>query len=346
LAIAGVADTRMSAAESVADDDSVTGTELKPGDVFQGIFDALKRFPLVALGERHMLQEYHDFLTSLLFHPGLAGKVNDIVVEFGNALHQDLADRYVLNNEPIANGDLAQMWRFTIGGGVLWDAPVYAQFFRNVRAANWMRPAEHRIRVILGDPPFDHRKFQSVADGPYAMSLGSQRDRYYAALVEREVLAKGRRALLVAGTGHVSRGMRVHGQPNFATLLTTNHPDQLFVIVPLIERRTKASPQMQAVARWPRPSLAPLKGTWLGATRHPSDRLISPAAARLDYQADAVLYLGAAEELTASRPEPTLYQTGQYAAELKRLMELARKLGVDANLDGVKLATAGPLFFQ
>jgi hypothetical protein len=58
------------------------------------------------------------------------------------------------------------------------------------------------------------------------------------------------------------------------------------------------------------------------------------------------LYFGAAEELTASRPEPTLYQTGEYAAELKRLMELARKLGVDANLDGLKLASAGPQFLQ
>src|SRR5262245_33726867 len=95
-----------------------TGSDLRPGDAFQGIFEALKRFPLVAIGERHMLQEMHDFLTALLFHPELPGKITDIVVEFGNAQHQDIADRFLLRNEPVANSDVEQIWRHTIGGGV------------------------------------------------------------------------------------------------------------------------------------------------------------------------------------------------------------------------------------
>jgi hypothetical protein len=79
--------------------------------------------------------------------------LTDIVVEFGNALHQDIADRFILEGKPVADADLQKIWRHTIGGNVLWDAPVYAQFFRSVRAVNALRPPKQRLRVLLGDPP-------------------------------------------------------------------------------------------------------------------------------------------------------------------------------------------------
>jgi hypothetical protein len=331
-----------------------TGSELKPANPFQGIFEALKRCPLIAVGERHMLQEMHDFLTALLFHPELPGKINDIVVEFGNAQYQDVADRFILRNEPVANADLAQIWRHTVGGGVLWDAPVYAQFFRNVRAVNWMQPPERRIRVLLGDPPFDHRKVRSAADKKYVFSVSSQRDPHYAGVVEKEVLSKGRRAILIAGGGHLLRGVRNDrtGQPNAATVLEKDHPGKLFVIDPLMlpPRGTgedKRTPRELAIAGWPRPSLALLAGTWLAETPGPmAHRAISPAAKRFGAQADAVLYLGPSELLTASRPEPALYLSGEYAEELKRLKQIATQLGVNANLDGRVIAEAGPRFFR
>jgi hypothetical protein len=325
--------------------------ELNPQDAFKGVFDAMDRFPLVALGEHHLLQEFHDFITALLFHPAFAGKINDIVVEFGNARHQKLADRFVLDNQPVANRELEQIWRHTIGGGVLWDAPVYAQFFRNVRALNWMRPREHRLRVLLGDPRFDHARVQTPADKLYVLSVARERDRHFADLVEREVLAKGRRAMLLAGTGHVLRGIRVQGQPNAATLLSNAHPGQLFVIVPIIENartvgKDTRPARVQAIARRPRPSLAVLAGTWLGATPHAAERAIDHDTARFSAQADALLFLGPAEALTASRPDPSLYQTGPYAAELKRLQTLATKLNLHVNLNGMAIANAGPGFFQ
>jgi hypothetical protein len=43
--------------------------------------------------------------------------------------------------------ELSQIWCNTIGGRVLWDAPVYEQFFRNVRKVNEELPRERRIRV-------------------------------------------------------------------------------------------------------------------------------------------------------------------------------------------------------
>ena len=86
----------------------------------------------------------------------------------------------------------------------------------------------------------------------------------------------------------------------------------------------------------PRPSAARLSGTWLGATTQPlADNLIhgsaaqalTPAAARYDAQADAVLWFGPGEVLTASRAEPTIYQSGAYAAQLNLLGPIAAKLG-------------------
>src|SRR5207237_598693 len=82
----------------------------------------------------------------------------------------------LLGAQPVANADLAQIWRFTIGGGVDWDAPVYEQFFRAVRAVNWMRPPSRRLRVLLGDPPFDYRRVRGVADKGYVLAMMEQRD--------------------------------------------------------------------------------------------------------------------------------------------------------------------------
>ena len=48
------------------------------------------------------------------------------------------------------------MWRNTTQSpGQTWDASVYEQFFRRVRAVNWTLPPSKRIRVLLGDPPLD-----------------------------------------------------------------------------------------------------------------------------------------------------------------------------------------------
>jgi hypothetical protein len=336
----GYAATRGNASEAASD--------LQPQDAFQGVFGAMRRFPLVAIGENHQLQEWHDFITALLFHADLSGKINDIVVEFGNALFQDLADRFVLEGQAIANAELQRIWRYTIGGGVLWDAPVYGQFFRSVRAVNWMRPRERRVRVLLGDPPFDHTKVRSVADKQYVLSMVAERDRHYARVVEREVLQKGRHGLLLAGTGHVLRGIRVRGQPNAATLLEKSHPGNLFVIVPIHESEKAAGEdgrqeRQRAIARWPRPSIAPLAGTWLAETTSFASRAISPAAARLGVQADAVLFLGPDEALTTSSPEPSLCQIGEYSDELKRLSKI---LGPTANLDGPSNSRAGPSYHK
>jgi hypothetical protein len=337
---------------------------LQPRDAVTSILSAMDRFPLVAIGERHLLQEVHDLLTTLLINPALPSKITDIVVEFGNSLHQDIADRFILSDEAISTTDLAQIWRFTIGGDILWDAPVYERFFRTVRAINWGRPRKDRIRVLLGDPPYDHRRVRGLADKNYVVSMIARRDAFYAGVVENEVLSKGRGALLIAGSNHLLRGL--HGNEdgqglNAATRLVQAHPNALYVIDTLVFPPGLAQDPLikraqAAVKGWPRPAVASLAGTWLGATTQSVEPWINsaaylaatPSAVRYGAQADAILYVGPPEALTASQPDPTLYQSGSYRDELMRLSRLFTQSGQAADYvaDGLKRAQAGPSWFD
>src|SRR5207244_11398081 len=110
-----------------------------------------------------------------------------------------------------------------------------------------------------------------------------------------------------------------------------------------------------AGAGWPRPAVAALAGTWLGATTQSVEPWINsgaylastPSAVRYGAQADAILYVGPGEVLTASQADPTLYQSGAYRAELERLSRLYTQAGqtTDFVADGLRHAQAGPSWF-
>jgi hypothetical protein len=77
---------------------------------------------------------------------------------------------------------------------------VYEQFERRVRAVNWTLPPGRRIRVLFGDPPIDWSK---ITAQQHIMSYELQRNSHPAPVVEQQVLAKGRRALLCYGVDHL-----------------------------------------------------------------------------------------------------------------------------------------------
>jgi hypothetical protein len=310
------------------------------------------------MAELHFLQEWHDFITALLFHPALPRQLTDIVVEFGNAYYQQVADRFILSDEPVSRPALAPIWRYQG-----WDAPVYEQFFRTVRAVNWMRPANRRIRVLLGAPPYDVPTVKSAADPAFRRWWLEPPDQHYTAVVEREVLAKGRRALLIAGGAHLLRGIYADRKiVNVATRLQRRHPHELYVVDSVALRpgtqQDAAGKRLQAtLAGWPRPSLASLAGTWLGAATRALDggringlaeRAINGVAARYDHQADAILYLGPGERLTASQADPTLFQSGSYRSELERLNPIVSQIDgqhEDLVAESLKQAKAPPSWF-
>jgi hypothetical protein len=183
--------------------------------------------------------------------------------------------------------------------------------------------------------------------------------------VEREVLQKGRRALLIAGDGHLLRGLYAgHGTHtlNAATVLAQRHPGSLFVIdlllLPPGAPADAAAQRLQAtLAAWPRPALALLAGTWLGATTQSwannwingiANRAVNAAARRYGAQADAVLYLGPGETLTASQADPAIYHWGTYPDQLRRLSRIPDPAGgsaTDLVAFGLRLAQGDPNWF-
>jgi hypothetical protein len=330
-----------------------TDDRLEPLDPYGLVLDALATHQLAALGEVHLCQEYHDFLHALLLQPELPGHVDDIVVEFGNSLYQDVADRFLLDLVPVSDAELSQIWRNTIGGRVYWDAPVYEQFFRTVRAVNRGLPDEERIRVLLGDPPVDFTQLESVADADQLPVPGG-RDTFYADLVEREVLDRGRHALLIAGGDHFRRGESANDNPdhgNAGTLLAEAHPDQLFVIesLPFNPRDSESAHQgvESELARWDIPSAALIESTWLASV--PIEyRALDPDLTFGD-QVDAVVWLGPETTLTASQADPEIYQAGDYAVELARRSAILAEIQgqpLDLVAEGVALSTAGPGVYE
>lgn len=286
----------------------------RPQPAIAAIVDAFDKHPLVGLGESHRNQQVHDFIVSLVRDPRFLQKVDDIVVEFGSARYQDLMDRYVAG-EPVSPEDLRRVWRDTVNI-LVWDAPVYQRFFETVRTVNRIRPPASRLRVLLADPPLDWTAIQRREEWE---RVAATRDQHAAEIVEREVLGNKHRALLIFGSGHLTRDSAFGTSPdrqrthNVAEILAERHPGAML----LIWSHTPGwmTSQLDSrLASWPKPSLALLNGTWLGASSV-GPRGQSPT---LEQLADAFLYLGPIKRQTDSKPSPTIYRDPEYMRELLR----------------------------
>ncbi len=195
-----------------------------------------------------------------------------------------------------------------------------------------MRRDSTPIRVLLGSPALDVWRVRHVTPA-FRRWWALPPDQHMASIVESEVLAVGGHALLLAGGGHVLRGIYAdRGIVNCATRLNEAHPGSLYGI-----ETTAVTPQEgsnptwgrleEAVEKWPRPALATLKGTWLGSVASPfAERAVSQEFKPFEAQADAILHLGTGGQLTASQADPTLFETGRYRAQLARLNPLVSRI--------------------
>ncbi len=221
------------------------------------LVDAFDRFPLVAFSEpRHGAGGTREFLTSLVRHPRFAGTVNDIVVEFGNARYQSIADRYV-TGEPVPHDQLSQIWENTTVVSGVWTAPMYEGMLSEVRSLNESVPLSNRVRVVLGDPPIDW----SVVQGPADEDMNDWRDAHFAWVVEEQVMKKGRRALIWIGGAHLGRQVRF--PDSLIHLLDRRFPNQTLVALS-IDRRDVNQEAMDRLGEWRSFSAAPVSDTWLG----------------------------------------------------------------------------------
>ena len=180
---------------------------------------------MVAVGDAHASQEVHDLLLTMLSDPRLYGAASDIIVEFGNASCQGTLDKFIFAGEPVSDASLRLIWRNTTQSpNIVLDSPVYEQVYRRVRAVNWTLPADRKIRVLAGDPPFDWSTVTSASQIPFP-----QRDPYPASLAVQS-LARGRRVLLVYGSMHL---LHTPGGRTVTRLIEQETGARAYVIVPL-----------------------------------------------------------------------------------------------------------------
>ena len=273
-----------------------------PIEAISAIVQQFKSHTVVALGDNEASVQGSEFRIKLVRDPRFAAVVNDIVVEFGNSRYQDLVDRFT-RGEKIPPESLRHVWQDTTQVEYTWDLPIYEQFFQAVREVNSSLQGSRKLRVLLGDPPIEWEKVHSLDD----LKRWLNRDRVAAEVVRREVLAKGRRALIIYGDQHLIRPATT-AAPNIVGELWRNWKNREPASLPSTRRHGRTSQPLQPdVASWPKPSLAILRDTTLGAavtdSRHPS---------RLADQFDAVLYLGPPGEMTLSRLSRALCSDHSY----------------------------------
>src|SRR5512142_3222928 len=146
----------------------------------KAILDAFRSHRIVAMSEggNHGDEQSHAFRLALVRDPRFAATVNDIVVESGNALYQDVIDRFVRGDE-VPYGSLRQVWQNTTQPHTVWDAPIYEEFYRAVRAVNASLPKERQLRVLLGDPPINWERIHTGEDiRQFVINPLFDRDRY------------------------------------------------------------------------------------------------------------------------------------------------------------------------
>jgi hypothetical protein len=314
-------------------------TPATPVDPVSGIIEAFQTHSVVALCDGgHGCEQAYAFRVSLIRDPRFADVVNDIVVECGNALYQEMMDRFIFG-EDVPEKELRQAWQNTTQVHAVWDKPVFEGLFREVREMNASLPKDRQLRVLLGDPPIDWAKIRNAEEHREACRAAGDRDGCPVDIINREVLAKGRKALVVYGGMHLLR------RNPYWEFNDREEADRLFeapahTIVALLEGQgvkvwsiwspVAADPAalQPDVASWPVPSLAVIRDTPLGKASFRSyyphaiirvrdgvreqsgvDPIRSPV---MQDQFDAILYLGPPAGLTWSQVSPELLRDPDY----------------------------------
>jgi hypothetical protein len=223
------------------------------------ILTAFDKYEVVGIPEGHGMKDMDDFILSLIRDPAFSGKVNDIAVECGNSLYQPILDRYIAGDD-VPFTEVRKVWRNTTQP-MCGMSGFFEQLFPLVRAVNQKLPPGKRLRVLASDPPIDWDQVKISQD----IGKFSDRDASIACVMEKEVLSKHRKALMLFGNFHLMHGAGV-GAGNAVTIYEKDYPDRTFVISDLGNFDTGLPTLSSSLfASWPVPSLARAKGTWLGA---------------------------------------------------------------------------------
>jgi hypothetical protein len=198
------------------------GSEPIHGDAETSLLAAFDRYQVVAMSAAHGNKDLDDFLLHLVRNSAFAEKVSDVVVECGNSLYQATLDRYIAGDDvPLA--EARAVWRNTTQP-MCGVSSFYEELFPLIRRINLRLPPGKKLRVLAGDPPIDWSKIQSPRDFGQGQFL-MKRDSNIAAVMEKEVLAKHRKALMLFGTAHL-----FHVGDSAVALYEKDHPGVTLVI--------------------------------------------------------------------------------------------------------------------
>jgi hypothetical protein len=316
------------------------GAEPTPESAVSAILAAFDKYEIVGMPEAHDLKDIDDFIFSLIRNPMFPQKVNDIEVECGNSLYQPILDRYIAG-EDVPFTEVRKVWRNTTQD-MCGDSQFFGQFFPLVRAINSKLPPERRLRVLAGDPPIDWDQVKTPEDAGKFFGKNSSRDASIASVLEKETLSKHRKALMLFGTFHLMHGLVFGPNDTLAdavTIYEKNYPGVTFVISDLGFFDTDLpSLSSSPFANWPVPSLARIKGTWLGALNlahflpgpisvdvdcKVRDELPEEYQRSLDSLVDAVLYLGPQDLRLREELPADVVLDANYRAEVTRRQGLA-----------------------
>ncbi len=241
---------------------NLKGADPKPGYAEKTLLAAFDKFEVVGMGAAHGNKDLDDFILHLIRSPAFPSRINVIAVECGNALYQPTLDRYIAGSD-IPLSEVRKVWRDTTQT-MCGLSGFYDEFFPLVRRINQALPAEKKLRVLACDSPIDWSKIKSRADYGRGQFLRG-RDVSIASAMEKEVLSKHLKALMLFGTAHL-----YHLGDTGVALYERNYPGVTLVIAdhtgfgnwsPLEKHNDRFEARM---ASWPVPSLVQeIRGTWL-----------------------------------------------------------------------------------
>jgi hypothetical protein len=295
------------------------GRDPKPEDAARAIIAAFDTFRIVALGDRHGTKDLNDFTLSLVRHPAFPNAVNDIVIECTSASIQSLLDRYIAG-EDLPSADIVRLWRDQTHPPCSVE-PFHERLLQVIRRVNQALAPGRRLRVLAGEAPLDWRTLTPETHRQFM----DRRETHVVSVLETEVMAKGRKALILYGGGHLNHGVKQMAMGRFEE----KHPGVTFVIALYAGARAGVRCGAPAVVdgrsiearmtSWPVPSLARTKGTWLAdfARTQFMSPPFPPLTPGVD-PIDAFLYLGRPDLLLGEPPSVYAFLDKDFIGELQR----------------------------
>jgi hypothetical protein len=322
-------------------------------DPISTILDAFKTHEIVTLTDPHGNVQVQAFILELIRDPRFRQSVNDVVIETASARYQDAIDRYVRGDD-VPRSSLRKAWEdHTVANSLGVQAE---EVITAVRTVNASAGETGRLRIIAGDPPIDWDNIISPRDHSRWIEF---RDSYPADLIGRQVLDRGRRALVIYGQGHLQRrqimsnyDMTTWQAQTVVSLLERDHGAHVFNIWTLVDKNVELP---AGITSWRVPSLATLRGTTLGArdfglynrglgdgTRFSvkGGQLIPVPRAewktmRMEDQFDALLYLGPPSSMTIASIPAVLCEDADF---VKRRVDRLSRFGPPMEVQNFKKA--------